>query len=235
MIGRDDEIRRVIQVLSRRTKNNPVLIGEPGVGKTAIAEGLAQRIIRGDVPEGLIDKRIIALDHGCARRRAPKYRGEFEERLKAVLKEVEQAEGEIILFIDELHTVVGAGAAEGAMDAANLLKPMLARGELMPSARRRWTNIASTSRRMPRWSGGSSQCWWASRRSKTRYRFCVVCVSATKCITRCKILDSALVAAAVLLPPLYRRPVLAGQGDRPGRRGRVQAAHGDHIHAGRTG
>ncbi|HEV3054726.1 MAG TPA: ATP-dependent chaperone ClpB [Solirubrobacteraceae bacterium] len=129
VIGRDDEIRRVIQVLSRRTKNNPVLIGEPGVGKTAIAEGLAQRIVAGDVPEGLKDRRVIALDLGAMVAGA-KYRGEFEDRLKAVLKEITDAQGQIIVFIDELHTIVGAGAAEGAMDAGNMLKPMLARGEL---------------------------------------------------------------------------------------------------------
>lgn len=129
VIGRDEEIRRVIQILSRRTKNNPVLIGEPGVGKTAIVEGLAQRIVKGDVPEGLKQKRVVVLDMGALVAGA-KFRGEFEERLKAVLKEIQAASGQILLFIDELHTVVGAGAAEGAMDAANLLKPMLARGEL---------------------------------------------------------------------------------------------------------
>src|SRR6201999_3626646 len=129
VIGRDDEVRRVIQVLSRRTKNNPVLIGEPGVGKTAIVEGLAQRIVSGDIPDSLRDRRVIALDIGALIAGA-KYRGEFEDRLKAVLKEVADGEGRIILSLDELHTIVGAGAAEGAVDAANLLKPMLARGEL---------------------------------------------------------------------------------------------------------
>src|SRR5215469_16383305 len=129
VIGRDEEIRRVIQVLARRTKNNPVLIGDPGVGKTAIAEGLAQRVAQGDVPEGLKGKRVIALDLG-ALVAGTKFRGEFEDRLKAVLKEVQDSNGQIVLFIDELHTLVGAGAAEGAIDAANLLKPALARGEL---------------------------------------------------------------------------------------------------------
>ena len=129
VIGRDAAIRRVIQILARRTKNNPVLIGEPGVGKTAIVEGLAQRIVSGDVPETLRDRRVVSLDLGSLLAGA-KYRGEFEDRLKAVLKEIADAAGTVILFIDELHTIVGAGAAEGAVDAANLLKPMLARGEL---------------------------------------------------------------------------------------------------------
>jgi ATP-dependent Clp protease ATP-binding subunit ClpB len=129
VIGRDEEIRRTIQVLARRTKNNPVLIGEPGVGKTAIVEGLAQRMVNGDVPESLKEKKLLSLDMGALIAGA-KYRGEFEERLKAVLNEVTAAEGQIVLFIDEMHTLVGAGKADGAMDASNMIKPALARGEL---------------------------------------------------------------------------------------------------------
>ena len=128
VIGRDEEIRRVLQILSRRTKNNPILLGEPGVGKTAIVEGMAQRIVDGDVPENLKSKTLISLDMGLLVAGA-KYKGEFEERLKAVIKEVTDSDGEIILFIDEIHTLIGAGGGEGAMDAANLLKPALARGE----------------------------------------------------------------------------------------------------------
>ncbi len=197
VIGRDEEIRRVIQVLSRRTKNNPVLIGEPGVGKTAIAEGLAQRIVAGDVPESLKDRRLIALDIG-ALIAGSKYRGEFEDRLKAVLREVAEAQGQVILFIDELHTIVGAGAAEGAADAANMLKPALARGELrcigattLDEYRKRVEKDAALERRFqPVFVGEPSVEDTISilRGLKERYEL----------HHRVKIQDAALVAAATL-------------------------------------
>ncbi len=230
VIGRDDEIRRVIQVLSRRTKNNPVLIGEPGVGKTAIVEGLAQRIISGDVPESLKDRRVVSVDIGGMLAGA-KYRGEFEERLKGVLSEVKEAAGQIVLFIDELHTIVGAGASEGAVDAANLLKPMLARGELRavgattldeyrqhiekdPALERRFQPVVvgeptvEDTIAILRDTEGAVR--GAPRRAHPGQR-----------ADRCRHAQQ----------PLHRRPLPAGQGDRSDRRVGLQTAHRDRLDA----
>ncbi len=232
VIGRDEEIRRVMQVLTRRTKNNPVLIGEPGVGKTAVAEGLAQRIASGDVPEILKNRRIVSLDMGALIAGA-KYRGEFEDRLKAVVKEVVDSEGEVILFIDELHTLVGAGAAEGAMDAANILKPALARGELraigattLTEYRKYIEKDAALERRFqPVLLGEPSveEAVAILRGLKEKYEV----------HHGVRIADAALVAAAIAVEPLHHRPLPARQGHRPGGRGRVAAAHRDRLHADR--
>ena len=217
VIGRDAEIRRVVQILSRKTKNNPVLIGDPGVGKTAIVEGLAGRIVRGDVPEGLRDKTIFALDMGALVAGA-KYRGEFEERLKAVLNEVKAGEGRILLFIDELHTVVGAGAAEGAMDAGNMLKPMLARGELHMIGATTLDEYRNTSRRTP---PGAPLPAGAGRRAHRRGHHVDPAGPAGTPggVPRGPHPGRRPGRRRHPQPPLHQRPVPARQGHRPGRRG----------------
>ena len=228
MIGRDEEIRRTIQVLSRRTKNNPVLIGEPGVGKTAIVEGLALRIVNGDVPESLKEKKLLALDMGALIAGA-KYRGEFEERLKAVLQEVTAAAGGIVLFIDEMHTLVGAGKSEGAMDASNLLKPALARGELhcvgattLDEYRKHVEKDAALARRFqPVFVGEPSVEDTVSilRGLKEKYEQ----------HHGVRVTELGARRGRDAVEPLHHRPLPARQGDRPRRRGGLAAAH-----AGRT-
>ena len=222
----------MIQVLSRRTKNNPVLIGEPGVGKTAIVEGLARRIVEGDVPEGLKGKRVVALDLG-AMVAGSKYRGEFEERLKAVLKEIADSDGEVITFIDELHTIVGAGAAEGAMDAGNMIKPMLARGELrmigattLDEYRKRVEKDAALERRFqPIYVGEPSveDTIGILRGLKERYEV----------HHGVRITDPAIGAGrrGRAVEALREWPVPAGQGHRPGGRGRQPPSHRDRLDA----
>ena len=230
VVGRDEEIRRTIQVLSRRTKNNPVLIGEPGVGKTAIVEGLAQRIVNGDVPETLKDKQLLSLDL-AAMVAGAKFRGEFEERLKAVLQEIADAGGEIVVFIDELHTLVGAGKAEGAMDASNMLKPALARGELhcvgattldeLSQAHRegRRAGTALPAGLRCRAVGGGDHLDPARAEGEVR------------AAPRCQ--DHRLLAGRRGDPvqPLHHRSFLAGQGDRLGRRGGEPAPYGSGLQA----
>ena len=223
VIGREPEMERVMQVLSRRTKNNPVLIGEPGVGKTAVVEGLAQAIVRGDVPETIKDKQLYTLDLGSLVA-GSRYRGDFEERLKKVLKEI-RTRGDIILFIDEIHTLVGAGAAEGAIDAASILKPMLARGELqtigattLDEYRKHIEKDAALERRFQPIQVKEPSVAHAIEILKgLRDRY--------EAHHRVTITDGALVAAAHLVRALHLGPVPAGQGDRPDRRGRRPAAH----------
>ena len=233
VIGRDEEIRRVIQILSRRTKNNPVLIGEPGVGKTAIVEGLAQRIVAGDVPEGLKDRRVWALDIGSLLA-GSKYRGEFEERLKAVLTEIKSSEGRIVLFIDELHTIVGAGAAEGAVDAANLLKPH-ARARRAALRRRDDARRVPQAHREGRGARAALRAGLRRRAERRRHdRDPARAEGALRGAPRRAHPRRRARRRGRALAPLHRRPLPARQGDRPRRRGGVAAAHGDRLVAARA-
>ena len=229
VIGRDAEIRRVIQVLSRRTKNNPVLIGEPGVGKTAVVEGLAQRVVAGDVPDSLKGRRVLSLDL-AAMVAGAKYRGEFEERLKAVLEEIKDAGGQVITFIDELHTVVGAGAGgDSSMDAGNMLKPMLARGELHMIGASTLDEYRERIEKDPALERRFQQIFVGEPSVEDTIQILRGIQEKYEAHHGVRITDAALVAAATPERPLHHRSAAARQGDRPHRRGRVAAAHGDRV------